>query len=234
MVICIFRSCNTTSGFRSPLFHWVLVFREVWLLGRFQDVLNWGSGKRLLKGDYPRGSRACFHWNILKSRSSERWYPGLLSRWLWFVNCHWKQSRFWAILDIYYVHQTRQKPHVLECFFYFIVGGSAEPPESILNPPQDSKLFPRRFAEGTKWKGGFMGSRHRQKYRHNKCFVINRNGLIVFWRWTICLWWNETFKQKMVYTIQKLLNWFNKKHDWPSVDWNGSVSKWQTVQLNVL
>lgn len=42
------------------------------LLGRFQDVLNGGSAKRLLKGDYTRGSGACFHRNILKSRSSER------------------------------------------------------------------------------------------------------------------------------------------------------------------
>ena len=28
----------------------------------------------------------------------------------------------------------------------------------------------------------FMGGRHRQKYRHNKWFVINRNSLIVFGR----------------------------------------------------
>ena len=42
------------------------------LLGRFQDVLNGGSAKRLLKGDYTRGSGACFQRNILKSRSSER------------------------------------------------------------------------------------------------------------------------------------------------------------------
>ena len=34
-----------------------------------------------------------------------------------------------------------------------------------------------------------------------------------------------------VATLVKLIQY---KHDWPSVTWNGSVSKWQTVQLTVL
>ena len=64
-----------------------------------------------------------------------------------------------------------------------------------------------------------MGGCHRQQYRHNKSFVINRNGLLVFWRTvyvisrdlfkiqmvTSHLWWNEIFKQKMVYTIRTFL-----------------------------
>ena len=42
----------------------------------------------------------------------------------------------------------------------------------------------------------YMGDRHRQKYRYNKWFVINRNGLIVFWR-TIYLISRDLFKIKM-------------------------------------
>ena len=38
-----------------------------------------------------------------------------------------------------------------------------------------------------------IGGRHRQKYRHNKWFVINRNVLIVFWR-TFYLILRDLFK----------------------------------------
>ena len=38
-----------------------------------------------------------------------------------------------------------------------------------------------------------MGGRHRQKHRHSKWFVINRNGLIFFWR-TVYLIIRDLFK----------------------------------------
>ena len=34
-----------------------------------------------------------------------------------------------------------------------------------------------------------MGGHHRQKYKHNKRFIINRNGVIVLC-WTVYLVWN--------------------------------------------
>ena len=41
-----------------------------------------------------------------------------------------------------------------------------------------------------------MGGRHRQKHMHNKWFVINRNGLIIFWR-TVYLISRDLFKIQM-------------------------------------
>ena len=41
-----------------------------------------------------------------------------------------------------------------------------------------------------------MGGRYRQKYRHIKWFVINRNGLIVFWG-TVYLISRDLFKIHM-------------------------------------
>ena len=41
-----------------------------------------------------------------------------------------------------------------------------------------------------------MGGCHRQQYRHNKPFVINRNGLLVFWR-TVYLISRDLFKIQM-------------------------------------
>lgn len=35
------------------------------------------------------------------------------------------------------------------------------------------------FKRGKRWP--FMGGRHRQKYKHNKWFVKNRNNSVVFW-----------------------------------------------------
>ena len=34
--------------------------------------------------------------------------------------------------------------------------------------------------------------------------------------------------------VATLVELIQEKHEWPRVDWNGSVSKWQTVQLTVL
>ena len=77
--------------------------------------------------------------------------------------------------------------------------------------------------------GKVIGGHHRQKYRHNKWFVINRNGLIVF-RGTfhlilrdlfkIQIFKIQIFKQKMVYLIQKLCS-----HPWFRVEMtNGSAN----------
>ena len=41
-----------------------------------------------------------------------------------------------------------------------------------------------------------MGGCHRQQYRHNKSFVMNRNGLLVFWR-TVYLISRDLFKIQM-------------------------------------
>ena len=58
------------------------------------------------------------------------------------------------------------------------------------------------------------------------------------YKWTSRLWWNEIFKQKMFIQfrscVANLVELIQEKHEWPSVNWNGSVSKWQTVQLTVL
>ena len=80
----------------------------------------------------------------------------------------------------------------------------------------------------------------------------NRWGLIIFWR-TIYLILRDLFKIQMdksllvkwniqtknVYTIQELCShpsWTDsiKTSEAISIYWNGSVSKWQTVQLTVL
>ena len=72
-------------------------------------------------------------------------------------------------------------------------------------------------------KGLFMGGRYRQKYRHIKWFVINRNGLIVFWG-TVYLISRDLFKIHMAKSPLVKRNFQTKdglynseKHDWPSV-----------------
>ena len=92
---------------------------------------------------------------------------------------------------------------------------------------------------------GFCKHSYCWKYRHSKWFVINRNGLIVFWR-TVFLS-REITKSKKVQmdksplvkwniqtknafynseTVQPpLLNWFNKNTINWSVNWSGSMSK---------
>ena len=55
-----------------------------------------------------------------------------------------------------------------------------------------------------------MGGRHRKKYRHNKWIVINRNGLMVFWR-TVYHFSRDLFKIQMGLVAFSELKYSNKK-----------------------
>ena len=67
-----------------------------------------------------------------------------------------------------------------------------------------------------------MGGRYRQKYRHIKWFVINRNGLIVFWG-TVYLISRDLFKIHMAksplvkWNIQTKDGLYNSETAWPSL-----------------